>query len=279
MEKQKSVLCPTDFTSVADNALNYAIDFALKIGGNLIVLHIINSSFVATSKATKEAEQSTSGLEKTIYEKLKMLKNDIETEHGISVTLMVEYGKNELVISRIAKEADVELIVIGSLGHTGVNTSFGASGMEKLLDNTIIPVLIIPSETVYSFLDHWLYATDLKYDEDATLHILVKLTSAFNASLEVLYVRQENKKKMEDLHKFTLLLQKYSTGQETIFTEIQNENVLEGIEQYTWETKPDVLIMAKHLRDQLDKLFKREDKIIEMIIRADFPLLVLHEDK
>lgn len=277
-EFEKTVLCPTDFTTVGDKALLYASKFCEKLKARLIILHTINEAFVANStvKADKDSELR-SGLEKTIEHKLEKQKEEIKERcPELQVETIIGRGKMEDVVTELVTDVKIALMVVGYLGDTGANTSFGITGIKKLMEKVSIPILIVPLEYSYSHLRYWLYTSGLENDEGAMIEELLGYSEAFDAHLELLYVRQSKRKKMEELDEYVRLQQKF-TGKKILFTEIEHDDILEGIEEYAWSSKPDLLIVTKRSHSQLEKLFKK-DKVTELVNHTDLPVLLLNGD-
>jgi nucleotide-binding universal stress UspA family protein len=147
MAFRPSVLCPVDFSENSRGALRYAGLIAAHFGGRLTLL-AVNDPLLG------EAADLTSGpghlVEETVREAEKFLRGTFgEKPQGIAdVQLDVASGKPAQQILRVSRDRGCDLIVMGSHGATGFRKFFFGSTTERVLRETGIPVLVIPSSDV-----------------------------------------------------------------------------------------------------------------------------------
>jgi nucleotide-binding universal stress UspA family protein len=139
------ILVPTDFSKYSENAVRYAVAFAEKFGAELHVLHVVQDlalfipeAVLITPMVTPPLEQfkaaARAALDKVIKEmNLTGLKVETEVAQGVPF--------NEIV--RTAREKDVDLIVMGTHGHTGLAHMLLGSVAEKVVRKAPCPVLTV----------------------------------------------------------------------------------------------------------------------------------------
>jgi nucleotide-binding universal stress UspA family protein len=143
----KKVLFCTDFSENADYAFNFAYGIAKRDKGLLYILHIIphNSnqayaeSFIAIEdlkKIQKAVEEDIATSYKEHYEK--------ELEDGVAYEFVTKSGREDEEILGFAKQEQVDIIVMGTHGRTGIEHVFFGSVAEKVLRYSPFPVFIIP---------------------------------------------------------------------------------------------------------------------------------------
>lgn len=275
MEK-KTIICPVDFTNVSSIALEYASIFTQKIAGDLVIIHVIDRSTSTAANATSSPYSTPGGYDKLINEKLETIRGDLERKDGISVRTRIEYGNLEDIIPIFANDKETALVVMGTSGAKGIKEVFSGTHTIKVLERTFCPVLVIPEEAEFTIPQYWVYATDVKNNNEADANKIWQLCSLFDAKLDLLHVEKERGKKEMELEE-TKTLQDKSGEAIITFNKVKHKDILEGINQYIGEKEPDILAVIQHEHKKWDWLFK-EDKISKIVENANFPILVLREE-
>ena len=139
------ILVPTDFSKFSQAALGYAVAFAEKFGSELHLLHVVQNLAVMIPDSVNvmppvgpSIEQLTSAvqtaLDRIIQEnKLEALKEQKAVREGTPFYEIIQY----------AKEKDVDLIVMGTHGHSGLVHMLLGSVTEKVVRKSPCPVLTV----------------------------------------------------------------------------------------------------------------------------------------
>ena len=143
----KKVLFCTDFSENADYAFDFAYGIAKRDEGILYMLHVIP---VDPHQAFAEGIMDSATLEK-IQRHLEEDLADSYREHyvekmenGIPYEIVTKSGREDEEILKFAKEEEVDIIVVGTHGRTGIGHVFFGSVAEKVLRRSPIPVFVIP---------------------------------------------------------------------------------------------------------------------------------------
>jgi nucleotide-binding universal stress UspA family protein len=141
----RRILVPIDFSEYSKNALTFAISIAEQFHSELILIYVVEPAiypadlgFGQVALPNIERELSTRGkaeLEQLIASQVK---------HGVSARSMIRNGKPFLEILAAAKDEDIDLIVIATHGHTGVEHLLFGSTAEKVVKKAHCPVLMVP---------------------------------------------------------------------------------------------------------------------------------------
>ena len=133
----KSILVPTDFSETSDAALNYGIGLALTFGARLYLLHVPGETGV-----NFEADFPMVQFENATRERLEMLVSPRNL-----ITLRPEYvlriGAPAEEIVRYAGSRDIDLIVMGTHGRSGVPHLLMGSVAENVVRTAPCPVLTV----------------------------------------------------------------------------------------------------------------------------------------
>lgn len=133
----KKVLFPTDFSHTGDAALRLATSLVRQSGGQLIVVHVQEAPL-----AYGGGEMYYGVPEPDTDEVLAMLHRVRPAEEAISVEHRLVMGDPADAVVRVAEEEQVDLIVLGSHGRTGLSRLLMGSVAEAIVRKAHCPVLV-----------------------------------------------------------------------------------------------------------------------------------------
>lgn len=145
MNPLRRILFPTDFSESADEVLTHAAFLAREWGAELHVLHVNDSS---SSKSASGPDSSESDLKQRISERIRRTAT-VEADHelggsGLRSVAVVRSGEAPApVINEYAREASVDLIVLGTHGRRGLRRVFMGSVAEEAIRSAPCPVYCI----------------------------------------------------------------------------------------------------------------------------------------
>ena len=148
--KIRSILLPTDFSDCGNYALSYAASLARTFGASIICVHVIEPmvSTVGYSGMTEPLPIAdiTDQLEYSAERELPKLAEREEVA-GLQVEEVIVHGEAASEIVRVAKERNVDLIVVSSHGRTGLGRILFGSTAEAVVRHASCPVLVVkPSQ-------------------------------------------------------------------------------------------------------------------------------------
>jgi nucleotide-binding universal stress UspA family protein len=140
----RRILVPIDFSEHSKNALEYAIPVALQFDAELLLVYVVEPmvypadlSFGQISIPSVEPELRQRGKEELDNLVDKQIAGRVRSKTSIRT------GKPFLEIIAAAKEEDVDLIIIATHGHTGVEHILFGSTAEKVVRKAPCPVLVV----------------------------------------------------------------------------------------------------------------------------------------
>ena len=138
----KKILCPIDHSDCSKEALKYAVSFAMKDEAKLYLLHIID---IRTFNEGLEAMSMQIPDEETLELLRKKLLDCIpqEIRDDMKVEAIVVQGIPFAEIISTAREKEIDMIVIGSHGRTGLKHMMLGSVSEKVVRKAPCPVLTV----------------------------------------------------------------------------------------------------------------------------------------
>lgn len=136
----KRILCPIDFSDFNEVTNQYASVLASASAAEIIYLHVAIPEIPYGTTVYVDLEQD----EERCRERLETIKPTIE---GIQASHVVEFGTPANQIVTYAKEHDIDLIIMGTHGRTGLKRALMGSVAEVVVRKAECPVLALKSGT------------------------------------------------------------------------------------------------------------------------------------
>ncbi|HEY0875293.1 MAG TPA: universal stress protein [Vicinamibacterales bacterium] len=144
MSERPTILAPVDFSPASRSALRYARVIAEHFGARLVILTVedplLTEAIDLGTGVVWDPEDTRRELAHFASETLGG--NPLKTA---DVEYEVAVGKPAKEILQVAKEKPCDLIIISTHGLTGVRKMFFGSTTERVLRETTVPVLAVPS--------------------------------------------------------------------------------------------------------------------------------------
>ena len=141
------ILVPMDFSAYAEQALDYAIALAQKLQARLTLLHVIQPPLVASADmGVWPSPAFLDELEATIAGDMEGYLARV-TAAGLEGEIAVVHGVPFQQILDIAKARQVDLIILGTHGRTGLAHVLLGSVAEKVARLAPCPVMIARQPT------------------------------------------------------------------------------------------------------------------------------------
>lgn len=241
----KKILVPCDFSATAVEAFRFAQTLAAKSGGEIYVLHMVDTAVLTGSSSLAYSYSFSAKTLKDLEAKadsyFKAMKEAYPVS-GVPVTLVKKMGSLVSGVKQYALEHAFDLIVMGTQGHGqfGVGSNTG-----KIVRHASVPVLTIRKQPARA-IKKIVVPVSSQPDKDF-YYELFKLQQFFGASLHLLSVNTPRTFRKDidikaDLEKFALdgNLQDYSIN---IRSDFSAEH---GIYAFAKEVDADLIAMGTH---------------------------------
>ncbi|MCA9108602.1 MAG: universal stress protein [Planctomycetaceae bacterium] len=151
MINMRRILLPTDFSHFSQPAVLFACGLVDKFHAELHVLHVeedlrdLLPDFGMGIDLQPFREAWTQSHDKREVEILARLSDvlDHEWKQGKQTTIAAKNGKPDLEITQYANEHEIDLIVMGTHGRTGLSHAMIGSVAEKIIRMAPCPVMTI----------------------------------------------------------------------------------------------------------------------------------------
>jgi len=145
--KYKKVLFCTDFSKISDCAFDYAFGLARRDDAVLYILNVtphIPEPYFADAYLSNELLDK---IETDHQEYLRKMFNDKYLKHikdKTKIKTVNKSGREDDEIIAFVREEEIDILVIGTHGRTGVEHAFLGSVAEKVIRRSPVPVFVIP---------------------------------------------------------------------------------------------------------------------------------------
>lgn len=259
----KKILVPTDFSTCANNAVNFVVQTAKFLPVEITLLHsfeISDSSYMNYVGLDKEYKRT---LLNDLHVKLAEYQKTIKETEGVTVDIQLSVTPLLESILKVTEEKNIDLIVMGTLGATGLKEKLWGSKTADLIDETKVPVMVIPHEYEWKKPGKFLLAINNFEEDPEVLNPLFKMAQAYQARMEIATFIEDDAKNsthIEEARKVWQyegrLKEQYKDDTLTV-THILGTEFEETLQLYIKEKKVDVLSMITYQQEKnfLQRLF------------------------
>jgi nucleotide-binding universal stress UspA family protein len=252
----KRILVPTDFSVRAENALKVAAQIARKNDFEIHVLHMLEIPGQMNDAITGATPIPEIML---FIRKAKELMQHIKDRsflHDITIIDSIKLEKATQGILTYSKENQIDLIIMGSSGTSGLTEIIIGSNTEKVVRLSTAPVMVIKEENNDFNPNNIVFASDFSEEIKKPFQKILNFTKQFDAHLNLVTICSPNSFKttalgnkiMENFIK-EFEIKNYSTH---IYNDISIEK---GITNFSNEIQADLISLCTHGRTGLSHFF------------------------
>jgi nucleotide-binding universal stress UspA family protein len=144
-EFYRNIVIATDGSENTEKAISYGIEIAKLSGAIVHALYVVDTSSFSTIPMDAGWEEMYEILKKEGEKAVFDVKERGEAA-GVEVREVLWDGHPSIEIVNFAENNDIDLIVMGTLGKTGLDRFLLGSVAEKVVRNSKVPVLVVRSE-------------------------------------------------------------------------------------------------------------------------------------
>ncbi|HET6992659.1 MAG TPA: universal stress protein [Bacteroidia bacterium] len=271
----KKIICPTDFSKAADNAVAYAAKLCQLANAELEVIHLQTQSVLESVFAGKKA------IKKTRYasQALDDVCREVNKTFHISCSGLLETPAEFFEKSISPEDGESRLLVMGTNGADDLYQRIFGTNTFRTLKKAECPVLVIPENVSYATISKIIFAWDYSIASKKFYPQLRDFLEIFNPEIDFLHVSRHDTKISQDV--FSAVKENMEellegTKIKTGFSRIHTDNVIESIDKYMLASEANLLTLVFH--DELfDTLISVNGLIKRITQTANYPVLVMHE--
>lgn len=267
-----TILVPIDFSACSIKALELTLSLANKEKDLLLLAHVIEPVYNFAAPAAISVAQISQESKLRAKKLLAAYEN-----YGVKMRFFHEEGHVALTLYNLAKKEEVDLVVMGTQGASGLKKSLVGSVTVSLLKEVDCPVLVVPAQASSSIRKNFTFAVAYANHESILLNKLIAWVSEWQGSLSLLHVEAvPGPTFTEEL--MTLGLKQYlaqtypkSSYPLKIF---KSDQVLEGLLTYMNQEQDQILVMA-HAHHSIWKEIFQKSQSIQMAFHTHLPVLIM----
>jgi nucleotide-binding universal stress UspA family protein len=142
----EKILVATDGSEHSERAARMGVQMAKLSGGTVIAIYVADTSRMSHLPDDMLLFSIRGLLKKEGNEAIDYVKKLAEKD-GIAFEKAVVEGNPSEEIIKFAKDAGISVVVMGTVGRTGLDKFLLGSVAEKVVRNSVVPVLTVPRES------------------------------------------------------------------------------------------------------------------------------------
>lgn len=251
----KRILVPTDFSKTSLIALEVACEIAKKGGAEVVALHVVeepgSDSFRVTGEVPPKNFEDRLYTLKLLEKSKKMLEKLVMDPkyNAIKLNGELRLGNPFHGMNTIITEQKVDLVVMGTQGHSRLQEMIIGSNTEKVVRHSKVPVLSVHKKPAKVNFKNIVYATAMSKDEEKFSKVVKAAQDMYNSKIHLVRINtpgdfQRDRVAKDYMEKFAkkLGLKNYTIN---VYNDVTEE---EGIIYFADSINADMIAMATHGR-------------------------------
>jgi|SRR6185503_14064658 len=282
----KTLLIPTDFSATSKHAAEYGYKLAKQIKANVVLCNsvIVPAEIPQAGLVVWPIEEYDTLIENSTDE-LKKLKSSL-TKDSEGFTPAISYVNNAGivtdVVSDICATMNIDLIVMGTHGSTGLTSFFLGNHSRSMIKYATRALLLVPPTTLFKPVKKIAFATDFNHPEDdlKSIYRLIPIAKLLNAEILVTHIYNENQQNVHFkkwLDEFLTDLSNKADYPHIYYRLVKNTNAENGLDWLCAHGQVDILAMVHRRHNFLYNLVNGSHTQ-KMARHISIPLLVMRPE-
>jgi nucleotide-binding universal stress UspA family protein len=239
MEK-KRILVPTDFTKVADCAMNHAAALAERMDAEINVMHIVS----------RQAELEEARV------KVQMEADRVKRWNDrVKVKSLVRVGSVYDEIGTTASEIGAELIIMGTHGMRGMQFITGSRAL-RVITNGNVPFIVVQERNIReNGYNRIVVPMDLQRETRQKVALVAEMASYFNSTVDVITPRENDEFLHKQLENNIRFAQQYfgerNIQLEATIAEVDSNKFVEAVIRHAMRVDADLITIMNLARGNI----------------------------
>lgn len=264
------IVVPTDFSESSVKALNFAVQIAKKTNAVILLHHIIEGfqdrRMYGSMQPSPEEKMLMSLMDIAAHKKINEMIASLQAE-GVEINVSVDVGSVYTSIAEKIASDDVDLIVLGSHGHSQLDKKYLGSNSHKVIRNTHHPVVVVEGDANLDNIKNIVFASEFEDEPQKVIEELNDWQSITGAKITLLKINHPDfTMKHDDIEKALreFALRKHIKNYDiAIYTDIDPTH---GIIHYAEHNHADMIFVGTDFyRGLLERLWHRRTQVAEEV--------------
>lgn len=237
---EKKILVPTDFTKVADCAMNHAATIAERMGAEVNILHIVSRQ--------SELEEAR-------------LKVKLEAERArrwsgrVAVKPQVRVGSVYEEIGNTASEIGAELIIMGTHGMRGMQFITGSRAL-RVITNGQVPFIVVQERNIRANgYRNIVVPMDLQRETRQKVALVAEIAQYFDSKVHVITPRESDEFLHRQLENNIRFAEQYfgerNVELEATIAAVDSNNFVDAVIRYAMQVDADLITIMNLARGNI----------------------------
>lgn len=274
---KRRILCPTDFSKNAQNAIEYAIELFKNESCEFFILNTYKiegyTLELSINRDLEEIRKNSLGGLKITLEWLSVDKGP--KNHKFHV--VSELGSLIDTMKTIIEKQDIDLVVMGTKGSTDSRLEiYGSQTVLAMEEIRNCPVLAIPSKAKYSEIKEIVFPTNYNTNyKRREFQYLVDIAKITNSSIAVVHVHSREEDLTADQLNTQKLLKDYFEELDYSFHTVKNKDVQKGINSFIKSRGSNMVAFFNKKHSFFGMILSRP-MVKNLGYQSTIPILALH---
>lgn len=272
-----------------EDLIQFAFSFSNHFKRNLKIYYVFDFNWMRQSALAGTSGYATSNIvaiEKSLNKEYEEAESNVREQvthylkkHSVNFPVDINVSRsNRIDIINSELEKDPDLMVLVSNHQSYSEITGGLVSYPKLVEHVNCPVIVVPDHVKNAELRHVVYASDLNPEDVRTLKHLSGFMKKFPGSHITIFHNEQEldfRKKLEWTG-FKDVIQAEIKSEKFDFELLSGKDFLGGMEQFTSESDPDMLVILNEKKGFFKDLFTTS-KTKNVLTHFHKPIMVYHE--
>lgn len=275
----KKILLPTDFSENSWNAIVYALQLFKDSSCKFYLLNTYTPVIYHVEYVLVEPAQfgMADAVKNNALRHLNEQKDRIEKEFNNpkhEIEIVASFNTLISEIKEITKTKDIDYVVMGTKGATGIKEVLFGSNTVHVFKNVKCPVLAIPEKFDFEAPKEVLFPTDYEIDyKDYHINPIIEILSSYKSRVNILNasygyelseVQERNKQKLEGI-----------LGKTTqLHHSVRDQTVADAMNKFQLKNRVNMLVMINNKHSFFENLFFK-NTVNQIGFHLNIPFLVI----
>ena len=272
----KKIIVPIDFSSCAKNALHNAVILAERMNSELVILHSYMLPMANADGTPLVVGSMIDDMEEAARTNLDKFIKKVPELSRVQYSTVITAGVLLDSIREVMKEEQVNFVVMGTHGASGLQRAFLGSNAYSVIKNVDCPVIALPESADITKMKRIAMSGD--YKKTPAPHCIepvLALAQAFFAHVFIIHIDQDKNLEHDEIE-IAKGLEKYLKKVKHSFHFKRDYDVEEGLLAFAKEENIDLLTMISRHHSFLDRI-AHGSETKRMVMDIPMPLMIIPE--